>query len=95
VNEVAAIITAVTGLIIAMAGGGRFIWNKIEARFIKVEAALDECHEREAKGQERRAVQLTVIEILWQEIQRIAPKSKVLVRAKDHLDRLKMFSEDG
>jgi hypothetical protein len=90
-NEIAAIITAATGLLIAVAGGGRFIWNKIETRFIKVEAALEECHEREAKGQERRAVQLTVIEILWQEIQRIAPKSNVLIRAKHHLDELKMF----
>jgi hypothetical protein len=60
-----------------------------------VEGALDECHQREAKGQERRAVQLTVIEILWQEIQRIAPKSKVLIRAKHHLEELKMFNEEG
>lgn len=99
-SELAPIITALTGLLIAVAGGARFVWNKIEkralareaeytARFVKVETALDECHEREAKGQERRAVQLTVIEILWQEIQRIAPKSQVLVRAKHHLDELK------
>jgi hypothetical protein len=94
-NELAGLITAGTGLLIAVAGGGRFIWNKIEARFERVEGALDECHQREAKGQERRAVQLTVIEILWQEIQRIAPKSKVLIRAKHHLEELKMFNEEG
>ena len=35
---------------------------------------------------------LTVIEILWQEIQRIAPKSLVLKRAKHHLDELKALA---
>jgi putative protein kinase ArgK-like GTPase of G3E family len=88
-TELAGIIAAIVPLLALLGAGIRFLWNKIEARFVAVETALDECHEREARSHERRAVQLTVIEILWQEIQRIAPKSQVLVRAKHHLDELK------
>lgn len=93
-SELAGIIAALVPLLVALGAGVRFLWNKIEARFVAVETALDECHEREAKSQERRAVQLTVIEILWQEIQRIAPKSLVLKRAKHHLDELKILGEE-
>lgn len=88
-SELAAIITAGTTLVVALGAGVRFLWNKIEARFVAIDAELAKCHEREEHSQERRAKHLTVIEILWQELQRIAPKSRVLIRAKHHLDELK------
>lgn len=94
-NDLAAIITASVGLLAALGGGARFVWNKIEARFARVEAALEQCHERELRSQTRRAVQLTVIELLWQEVQRLAPRSKVLDRARHHFDELKKIDEEG
>lgn len=88
-NDTAGIITAVVGGATALGAGLRFIWNKIEARFVSVEEELDHCREREAQSVERRAIQLTVIELLWQEVQRHAPSSLVLTRAKRLLDDLK------
>lgn len=85
----AAIIVAVGGVLGALGGGIRFVWNKFEARFQKIEAQLEECHQREQAHHERRAVQLTVIELLWQEVKRLAPDTPVLDRAKRLLDGLK------
>ena len=91
-SEIAAIITAGVAGLGALGTAGRFVWNKIEARFQAVEAELVHCRDREAQSVERRARQLTVIELLWQEVQRHAPNSIVLSRAKHLLDNLK---EDG
>ena len=88
-SEVAAIITAAVG------AAGRFVWNKIEARFQSVEAELVHCREREASSVERRAIQLTVIELLWQEVQRHNPGSVVLTRVKNLLDDLKQKEREG
>lgn len=91
-----ATIGAIAGALVPAGGGIAFVWNKIEARFRKIEGQLDECHTRERQHQarehehqERRAVQLTVIELLWQEVSRLAPETNVLVRAKRLLDGLK------
>lgn len=85
----AAIIVAGGGFFGVLGGGIRFVWNKVEARFQKIETQLEECHQRELQHQERRAVQLTVIELLWQEVKRLAPDAGVLDRAKRLLDGLK------
>ena len=88
-SELAVMITAITG-VLALAGGGvRFVWNKVEARFQKIEEQLEECQQREADHHARRAVQLTVIELLWSEVKRLAPDAAVLDRAKRLLDGLK------
>ena len=75
-NDIAAILTAGAGALGAIGGGIRFAWNKIEsrfqaveARFLAAEAELIHCREREAASVERRGTQLTVIELLWQEVQ--------------------------
>jgi hypothetical protein len=89
-TDLAALITASIGVLGALGGGIRFVWNKLEKRFAAIEAELAECRQREARGSARRSVQLTVIELLWQEVERLAPNgSKVLVRAKRLLEGLK------
>lgn len=78
-----------------LGAAGAFIWNKIEKRFKEIDAKLDECEDRERDSLERRAVQLTVIELLWQEVKRHAPASDVLQRAKKLLDDLKDQNDEA
>ena len=78
----------------ALGATGKFIWNKLEARFDTIEQALEECRLREVSGQERRGALLTVIELLWQEVQHHLPESPVLTRAKKLLDDLKILARD-
>ena len=85
----AGVITAIISGLIAFGGSVKWLWDKIEKRFMLIEQKLDECHKREMEGVERRSKQVTVIELLWQEVQRIAPDSKVFERAKKLLDELK------
>lgn len=88
-SDLPAIITAATALVGLGGGAVRFIWNKIEKRFVSIETELGKCEVRERESQERRAVQLTAIELLWSEVKRFAPESHVLVRVKRLLDDLK------
>lgn len=88
-SDLAAMITAIVGALGMVGGLARFIWNKIEARFAVIETELARCEERDRRGQERRGVQLTVIELLWMEVKRMAPDAPVLVRAKQLLDALR------
>lgn len=87
------IITAVVAAFLPVGGGIAFVWNKLERRFTEIEARLEECHVRETESQQRRAVQLTVIELLWQELQRHTPDNPVLRRAKKLLDGLRKSNE--
>ena len=84
--DLAAIITAATGLLALFGAGMRFLWNKLERRFDKIEEELSNC-------EARRGVQLTVIELLWSELHRLAPYSPVFSRAKKLLDDLKREHE--
>ena len=96
------IITAVVGsggVLTIFGGGAKFIWNKIEARFERIEKELAECRKREtaamareADSRERRAMQITVIELLWAKVKEIAPGADVLERAKHILDELKQMA---
>lgn len=65
-------------------------------RLTEIEKQLEECREREQVSHLRRAKHLTVIELLWQEVLRLSPrtssrkaKNTVLDRAKHLLDELK------
>lgn len=83
------LIVASVGVFGALGAAGKFAWNKIEMRFDLVDEALDECRTRELDSQHRRGVLLTVIELLWQEVNRHVPHSNALVRAQKLLDDLK------
>lgn len=97
--SVEGIITAVLGgggILTVIGGGVKFVWNKLEARFAKIEKELAECRarevaalQREADSRVRRAKQITVIELLWQKVKEFDPAAGVLDRAKHILDELK------
>lgn len=88
-GELAAVIVAGVGVLGPLGALGRFVWNKVERRFEHIEAELEHCRRREHESLERRAVQITVIELLWQEVRTSNPASLVLARAKKLLDGLK------
>lgn len=85
-SDTAALITAV---VTPLGGAIAFVWIKIETRFKSIEARLEECRLRELDSQRRSTVKLTVIELLWQEIERNGTDNPVLRRAKRLLDGLK------
>lgn len=89
------LISAIVLGVTALGGGGRFVWNKLQARFEHIEARLDECHEREAAGHEHKGVMLSVIELLWAEVKRIAPASAALNRADRLMEKLKQPLREG
>lgn len=96
-SDLSEVITAVVAAAGVCGSGIGFIWHKVERRFAEIELKLEACESREDEGQKRRARQLIVIELLWQEIERLAPDGpmpKVLARAKQLLDDLKI-SNDG
>ena len=82
----------IAGLIAAavpVGSGIGFVWHKLEKRFSSIEERLEECRLREIESQRRSQVKLTVIELLWQEIERNTPGNAVLRRARRLLDGLK------
>jgi hypothetical protein len=88
-SELAAIIVACTGLSGALGAVGKFVWNKIEARFTRIEAQLKACERREKSANSRSAAHVVVIELLWRETSRLsAEDNPVLRRAKRLLDQL-------
>lgn len=91
IEHLPALITAVVTLLTALGAGARWVWLQIQARFEKIEAELEKCHQREASSTERRAKHLIVIELLWQEVLHLSPQGQnpVLGRAKHLLDELK------
>lgn len=90
-SDLAAIIGAAGGLAATFGGGVAFIWGKVDARMAKLEAEQAECERRADRAKDRSAVQLTVIELLWQEVKRLAPEmtTPVLDRAQKLMDGLK------
>lgn len=101
-SDIAAIITASASVLTLSGGGIAFVWNKVEKGLREVRAELRACQQREADSARREAKlqmalretsakHLTVIELLWQEIERRsrgAPNA-VLGRARKLLDDLK------
>lgn len=94
-SDWAAIIGSSVGVLGAIGASGRFVWNKIEKRFAVVEAELGECRKSHKAADGHRAVQTTVIELLWQEVERLAPGAGVLQRAKKLLDRAETDQPEG
>lgn len=81
-------ITAVVTGLGAIGAGIKWLWDQFDKRITSLEKKVADCEAREDSGLERRAVQLTVIELLWQEVERLAPGAPVLARAKKLLDDL-------
>lgn len=80
------------GGVLGLAGAGiRFVWNKLERRFLAIEKELAACRARELASEARRGVHLAVIELLWHELKRVAPAANdaTLARAKKLLDGIK------
>lgn len=93
------LITAIAGsggAMVTIGGGVAWIWNKIESRFKAIEDDLDRCRVREEASVKRRAVHVSVIEILWQALERHEEpaNSKPLARAKHLLDDLKQMAKE-
>lgn len=91
-SDLAAVITAIAGVIVPIGGGIAFVWSKIEKRFAHIEGELEKCREREADAQHRAGIHVAVIELLWSEIKRLHPgdsEPATLARAKELLDDLK------
>jgi hypothetical protein len=81
-QDYAAIITAAGGVLVSIGAAGRFVWHKISARMDDIDRKLDEC-------EYYQSMYRTVVELLWQEVSRVAPDSTVLKRAKKLMDELK------
>lgn len=96
-SQLSDMIAALAAAAVPIGGGAAFVWNKIESRFREIDKQLEECRNREylhletqTADAERRARQLTVIELLWQEVTRLSPDgNNILIRAKRLLDGLK------
>lgn len=86
----AADITAIAAAVVSVGGAlgavGRFVWNKIEARFKGIEKALKECRDDRELSEKRRGVLLTIIELLKQELRQHLPESISLARADELTD---------
>lgn len=105
-GEVVTAIVGGGGVLTVIGAGIKFVWNKIEARFKQIEARSDrietelaECRKREvaamvreADSRERRAMQITVIELLWAKVKEMDPTAPVLERARHILDELKQLA---
>jgi len=85
-TDIAAALGGVVALATAIGAAIRFIWNKIEKRFERIERALDECQAHRELSEKRRGVLLTIIELLKQELRQHLPESISLARA-DELTR--------
>jgi hypothetical protein len=90
--DAAGIATLVGSAVTALGSAGavgRFIWNKVERRFTKIEAELEKCRLREKRALHFSSGQTTVIELLWREVASSNPGRAVLDRAKKLLEDLK------
>ena len=88
--DIAAIIAAIATALGTTGAGLKFLWNKIEKRIASIEGALEECREREGNQKIINAKQLTVIELLWSEVERRSKgAAPVLGRSRKLLDDLK------
>jgi chromosome condensin MukBEF ATPase and DNA-binding subunit MukB len=95
VTDILTLVVGSGGALTALGAAGKFVWDKIERRFVGIEEQLDECRQRERESHERRAIQLTVIELLWLKIKEFDPTAPVLLRAKHLLDDLRKKSGDA
>ena len=89
-GDISGVVTAGATIAGLLGGAISFVWVRFEITHRTVKKELQKCNEREARGRERRGVLTTVIELLWQEVQRLAPDAHILLRAKKLLDDIRM-----
>ena len=99
-SELAALITAGVGAVTALGGAIAWLWARVEKGLAKHEQQLRECRESERKFEVAMKVtaakHVAVIDLLWQEIERLVKgkPNAVLGRARDKLDELKQEMEE-
>ena len=91
----AAIIGAIATLLTVLGGGARWLWVKLAQRFDHIEDQLEACRQREIAASRINATQLTVIELIWNDLKKLQPKSGTLARAHKLLDNLKSQTNGG
>lgn len=62
-----------------LGGGLAWLWARVEKMNRRVKSDLEAC-------EDARNTQLIVIELFWRALEDLAPKSKVLIRARTLLD---------
>lgn len=87
----APIIGSFATLLTVFGGAFAWIWRQIKARLKEQDIKLANCEAREKHSQRQGAIQLTVIELLYQETSRLSPEgaNPVLNRAQKLLKQLK------
>lgn len=93
VSDLSNIITAGATVAGVLGGAISFLWARVEFTNRKTKQSLVKCEQREANSKERHLKQLTIIELLWQEIERLVPDALVLRRAKTLLNDMKHDEE--
>jgi uncharacterized membrane protein len=94
-SDLGIIISAAIGALAPVGAGVAFIWNKVERRFNEIEDQLEACRRREIAASRINATQLTVIELIWNDLKKLQPKSGTLARAHKLLEDLKSQTNGG
>ena len=76
--QVGGVFVALLGVI---AGIAKFMWNKVEVRFLKIENKLEECDRERRKSETRRGILWTVVMLMKHELRRVVPDSPILADA--------------
>lgn len=92
--DIAAILTAVAGLLVPVGGAGAFVWRHVENRFNDIDEKLAKCEDRDRSHQERRGIMTAVVELLWSAVAAASPESPVLRRAEKLMTDLKNLTDD-
>lgn len=82
VQQLPDLLEAGAAAVTALSGAITWLWVRINRMQAEVKADLELC-------EDARATQLIVIELLWQECKRLNPKSAVLKRGEEVLEKLK------
>jgi ABC-type phosphate transport system substrate-binding protein len=84
-ENTAAILVALTGLLAALGTGISWFYKTLSARFDLIEQNLEKCELRDRLNVEGRTLLLGVVNLLVQELQHIDPSSAVIKQAEELL----------
>ena len=76
---------ASVAVLTAAGGAMKFVWNKVEQRFTKIENALAECRIDRETSEKRRGILITIVELLKQELVRYLPESPTLSQVENKM----------